>query len=130
MVQFFKVPALFDKLKLSLLINDRQIKTFKDFLICIVNPSKRSAEEAIKDVEQAINSNFAAGIDISIGFWGLWNHVLFIYGYDGDNLYVFDTQKIPVLEYEKITEDSRYVMKLPKEIIALSDSGMNPSLTV
>ena len=36
-----------------------------------------------------------------------------------ENFYVFDTQKVKKLEYEKITskDDERFIMKLSKDII-------------
>src|SRR3989344_694576 len=107
MIQFFKVPKLFKKLGLYLSINNKQIKTFWNFIISIISSNKKSAEQAIHEVEKNIDMNFVAGIDISMGFWGLLNHVIFVYGYDEKNLYVFDTRQVGGLEYEKITEDNR-----------------------
>ena len=117
LIQFFKVPALFKKLGLSLSINDKQIKNFASFVFSIINPNKKSAENAITEVENNVDSGFSVGIDVSMGFFGLADHVIFVYGYDKNNLYVFDTHQAPGLEYKKITEDNRYFMKLPKEII-------------
>jgi len=117
MIQFFKVPALFKELGLSLSINGKQVKTFRNFATSIISPSKKSAEEAMREVEKVIDIGSVAGIDISISLWGLIDHVVFVYGYDENSLYVFDTHQVSGLEYEKITEDNRYIMKISKDII-------------
>ena len=117
MIQFFKVPTLFEELELSLSINGRQIRTFRNFITSMINPNQKSAEEAIKEVEKLIDKGVAVGIDISMSFWGLLNHVIFVYGYDANYLYVFDTRQVEGLEYEKITEDDRYIMKISKDVI-------------
>ena len=117
MIQFFKVPALFKELGLSLSINGKQVKTFRNFATSIISPSKKLAEEAMHEVEKVIDIGSVAGIDISISLWGLIDHVVFVYGYDENSLYVFDTHQVSGLEYEKITEDNRYIMKISKDII-------------
>jgi len=117
MIQFFKVPALFKELGLSLSINGKQVKTFRNFATSIISPSKKLAEEAMHEVEKVIDIGSVAGIDISISLWGLIDHVVFVYGYDENSLYVFDAHQVSGLEYEKITEDNRYIMKISKDII-------------
>ncbi len=117
MIQFYKVPRLFKELRLSLSIGDREIKTFMDFIVAMINPHKKLAEEAICEVEEAIDAGFVVGIDFPFSLLGLINHVIFVYGYDENNLYVFDTHQVLGLEYEKITDDNRYIMKIPKNII-------------
>jgi hypothetical protein len=115
MIQFYKVPKLFQSLGLDFSINGRKIKSFPCFLLSIIKPTDKLAEEAIGEIEKIIDSNSVAGVDISI--YGLINHVIFVYGYDHENFYVFETQQIPILEYEKITQDNKYIMRLPKDII-------------
>ncbi|MBI2627314.1 hypothetical protein HYW72_00080 [Candidatus Nomurabacteria bacterium] len=117
MIQFLKVPKLFKELGLSLSINSKHVKTFTDFAVAMINPHKKSAEKAIQEVEKAVNAGFVAGVDISLGIFGLLDHVIFVYGYDEDNFYVFDTYEVSELEYEKITEDNRYIMKISKDVI-------------
>ncbi len=117
MIQFSKVPVLFEKLGLLLSINSREIKTFKDFIFAILRANKQSAENAIKEVEKNLDQGLVVGMDISIKFFGLMDHVMFVYGYDENNIYVFDTHQVSGLEYVKITEDNRYIMKLPKDIV-------------
>lgn len=119
LLQFFKIPKLFKKLGLSLSIGGREIKTFRNFIMAIINPKKKLAQEAIEEIEKTINAGCLAGIDISINFWdlGLFDHVMFVYGYDEDNLYVFDTHQVLGLEYKKITEDNRFIMKISKNEI-------------
>lgn len=117
MIQFFKVPILFKELKLLLSINSRPIRTFGNFITSIINPNQISAEDAINEVEENINKNYAVGINISLGLFGFLDHVMFVYGYDENNLYVFDTHQAVGLEYKKITEDKRYIMKISKDVI-------------
>ncbi|MEX2052155.1 MAG: hypothetical protein WD991_00465 [Candidatus Paceibacterota bacterium] len=117
MIQFYKIPSLLKNLGLSLVINDRKIRNFLNFLILIIIPKKKTVGEAIDEIEKVIDEGNVVGIDIPVGFFGLYNHIMFVYGYDEENLYIFDTQKIPILEYEKITEDYKYIMRLPKSII-------------
>ena len=57
MIQFFKVPTLFEELELSLSINGRQIRTFRNFITSMINPNQKSAEEAIKEVEKLIDKH-------------------------------------------------------------------------
>jgi uncharacterized protein YvpB len=51
-----------------------------------------------------------------MGVFGLLDHVMFVYGYDKENLYVFDTLKAKIAYYNY---DSRYkhIYRLPKSII-------------
>ena len=82
-------------------------------------PKRISANDALSVVETSVNKGKVSAIDIGINTFGLVDHVLFVYGYDDKNLFVFDTQKLPVLEYEKQTkeEDNRFIMKLSKQIV-------------
>ena len=80
-----------------------------------IYPNKKSVEEAIEDIECAIKAGIVSGIDISIS--GLLDHIMFVYGYDDEYFYVLDTHQVPGLEYEKTTQDSRYIMKISKETI-------------
>lgn len=118
-IQFFRMPKFFNKLGLSVQINNKLIDSFFDFLLVtsVLNFKKYTSDIAIKEVELAIDTGSVVGIDISMGYGGLLDHVLFVYGYDTENLYVFDTHEVDCLEYEKITNDNRYIMKLPKTIV-------------
>ena len=117
LLQFIYVPRLLARQNLKLFINNKPIKSFFDFYKVILKPSKITAAQRIQDVEFAVDKDFVPGIDISLGLGGLMDHVMFVYGYDEDNLYIFDTRKIKKLEYEKITNDNRFFMKLPKSVI-------------
>ena len=77
----------------------------------------REVTEKFENLEEAIDAGFVVGIDFPFSLLGLINHVIFVYGYDENNLYVFDTHQVLGLEYEKITDDNRYIMKIPKNII-------------
>lgn len=118
LLQFVYVPKLLIKHDLELFINNKQIKSFFDFYKTILKPSKIVATQRIKEIELAIDSGFISGINISIGLKNLFfDHIMMVYGYDENNLYVFDTHQVPCLEYEKITKDNRFLMKLPKLIV-------------
>lgn len=117
LLQFIYVPKLLNKKNLKLSINDRLINSAIDFYKVLPRPLKTDVEKRIKEVESAIDKGFVVGIDISLYFFGMIDHVMFVYGYDEDNFFIFDTRKIKMLEYEKITEDDRYIMKLPKWVI-------------
>ncbi len=116
-LQFIYLPKLLFKLNLQLLINGKSINTFGNFFTAIVLPQKSNTDQKIKEIENAVDAGHVSGIDLSLGLGGLLDHILFVYGYDVENLYVFDTHQVPKLEYEKITEDGRYIMKIPKYII-------------
>jgi hypothetical protein len=67
-------------------------------------------------VESKINSGDAVGIDISIGLRGLLDHVMFVYGYDDENLYVFETTQTPIT-YQSISKEYPQIMRLPRSEI-------------
>ena len=112
-IQFFKLPKLLREEALILQINRKEIHHFFGFLYAILF-SRISYDEAVSLIEKSVNENKASGVDIALRFQGLEDHVLFVYGYDEENLYVFDTHKLPMINYEKITSDDRYVMKLSR----------------
>ncbi len=114
-IQFWKVPSYLARRGLGFLINKKTIKSFFDFVRSILF-SRISVVHAIKFLEQGIDRGHVVGIDIAIGRGGLLDHVMFVYGYDAENFYVFDTVRAPI-EYEQTTNDSRLIMKLPKKIV-------------
>lgn len=116
-LQFLRMPRFIAMQNCSLSINNIHITTFPRFVRTILMPTKQSAAQAITALQNAVDKQQAAGIDISLGFAGLLDHVMFIYGYDKRNLYVIDTHRVPGLEYEKITRDNRYLMRLPKATV-------------
>lgn len=116
-LQFVYLPELLNQLNLQLNINGKRINSFLDLLISISLPKKSNINQKIKEIEVAVNLGQACAIDLSLNLGGLVDHVLFVHGYDDDNLYVIDTHKAPKLEYQKITEDNRFYMRLPKQVI-------------
>lgn len=69
-------------------------------------------------IAKSISRGTVIGIDISIKWLGLVDHVLFVYGYDEKHYYVFDTLQLPYLPYEKISNDPEtFYMKLPKQAV-------------
>jgi len=119
-LQFTRMPDFLRKNSISLSINTKSIKNYFDFMLAQIMPKKISVLEAISIVERNVDNNKVSGIDIGIGMFGLIDHVLFVYGYDEENLFVFDTHVLPKLEYEKQTKvgDNRFIMKIPKSIIS------------
>lgn len=115
-LQFFRLPKYLKKNNLKLFINNRVIDTFGNFFQATLF-SRMKLTEAMQKVEQAIDEDRVVGIDISLGYGGLLDHVIFVYGYDEDALYVCDTHQISTLEHAKLFDDNRYFMKLPREII-------------
>lgn len=119
-LQFTKVPKLLRDAGLELHINNRQVRSFLFFFWSIAAPRRVSVEDALRVVENSIDKKEVAGIDISLGLFGLVDHILFVYAYDVENLYVFDTHDLSKkVEYEKLTPatDNRFIMKLPKSVI-------------
>jgi hypothetical protein len=116
LIQFANIGRFLKQNNLKMTINNFKIKSFFDFFSAI-SYSKSSYEEAIHKIEESINKNIACGIDISIGFGGLLDHVMFVYGYDEENLYVIDAVFVEGLGYKKFS-DNEHLKKLPKKTIA------------
>lgn len=116
MLQFYKAPTYFLKLGLSIHINGVRIRSYFHLMHAILF-SRISYDEAMSVIERSVDEGTAVGVDISLGYGGILDHVIFVYGYDDEALYVLETQQLPMLEYEKLTDDERYFMKLPKEVV-------------
>ncbi len=125
-LSFCKVPHYLASLGLGLLINNRRVKDFPQF-VRVAMSKAYSADDALRIIERSVDAGIASGIDVSIALGGLIDHVMFVYGYDANNLYVFDTHKVKRLEYEKLTPqgDGRYLMRLPKSVIRKRWSRFN-----
>lgn len=115
-IQFWSVAKYLKSLGLELSINGRSVTSFFAFLTATLY-ARTNFDAALKRVESCIDQEIACGIDVSMGYGGLLDHVMFVYGYDEENLYVCDTHLLKGLEYEKLTSDNRYFLKLPKSII-------------
>ena len=116
-IQFYKVPKLLYSLDLRLTINYSPINSFWDFVRCISFPMSPKFEESLEYIKHEVLKGNAVGVDLHIGLAGLLDHVMFVYGFDETNLYIFDTCQIEKLEYEKITSDHRHIMKLPIDVV-------------
>jgi hypothetical protein len=116
---FKNIPTLFKERNLDLRINDLVINSYWDLMKAITFVKPRPFDESMGIIRNQIDTGNVSGIDISIRLSGLVDHVMFVYGYDNENLYVFDTNMVDGLEYEKITSDSdsRFIMKLPFSVI-------------
>lgn len=109
-VQFYKVPRLFKEYKLILKINNLEIKNFFNFVYAILL-SRIKFNDVINNIKKCIDSNTACGIDYKIGFGGLLDHVVFVYGYDEKGLFIFDTLEGEQYGYKntKIKENIKYL---------------------
>ncbi|OHA24533.1 MAG: hypothetical protein A3B11_00010 [Candidatus Taylorbacteria bacterium RIFCSPLOWO2_01_FULL_44_26] len=114
-VQFLNTPKYLKSKGLELKINGRLIKAFQDFVASILF-SRMSFQDAIIEIEKLVDVGKASGIDISMGLGGLLDHVLFVYGYDDDNLYVFETIETKI-QYSIVYPEYPQVKKLSKEEI-------------
>lgn len=118
-LSFIRVPSHFRSLGLVIEINKLKVDSFWRFLRAVLFTPLSSGDVGIKLIEKSIDDGKVAGIDIAVALWGLVDHVMFVYGYDEDNLYVLDTHFVYQIGYEKITTDGdqRFLMKLPKKVI-------------
>lgn len=114
-IQFVYVARFFRVKKLVLQINERVITSFFGFVSAILF-SRISYERAVNVVEESVRADKVCAIDVSLGWWGLLDHVLFVYGFDEDYLYVVDTHCVANLPYEKM-EYGDYYFRLPKQVI-------------
>lgn len=115
-LQFSNIGEFLKHECLELRINNKNVTSYGSFVTAILF-SRCSYDRALDYVERAIDENRPVGIDISLGFGGLLDHVLFVYGYDEQNLYVCDTHQVPGLEYENADPQYPYYFKLPKDSI-------------
>jgi len=110
--QFSKIGKFLKGNNLKLEINNKEVNNFMNFFNAI-SYSKIKYEEAIEKIEESIDNNISCGIDVSIGLGGLLDHVMFVFGYDEENLYIIDTHFVEDLGYMK-TDYGEFVMRLPK----------------
>lgn len=114
-LQFLWMPQALKRYGVALVINHTHIGGFMTFVRAILF-SRLTVAEALRMVESAVDRNQVTGIDISLGYGGLLDHVLFVYGYDDENLYVFDTHTVSRLEYYPY-ENHPHVFVLPKSVV-------------
>ncbi len=113
-IQFYSVPAILKKHNLNLRINKKEINTFFDFVTAILF-SKIKYNEAVYLMEKSIASRTVVGMDIALRFSGLEDHVMFVYGYDSEYWYIFDTHAVDGLGYEKMMEGEKYYMRISRD---------------
>lgn len=114
-LQFLYLPQYLRAHQLQLRINNRTIRSFPNLTGALLF-SRLSYAEAVKKIEKSVDEGKPVGIDVALKYLGLLDHVMFVYGYDADAFYVFDTHKVPMLEYTKLTDDHNYFMRLPREV--------------
>lgn len=112
---FAKVPNFLAQYGLILSINRKRIISYGSFLKALVFSSFSGYDEAADLIKKSVDSGLVAGVDIPIRLGGLVDHVMFVYGYDEESFYVFDTHVAQGVNYSKITspENDRFIMKLP-----------------
>lgn len=116
-IQYFNMPSFLKKHGLALYINNRKIHSYFDLMSAILF-SRLPLDEAMQSFEENVRNNVACAIDIPIEKkkFVLLDHVMFVYGYDQENVYIFDTLTVPGLAYERVRDDIHY-FKLPRKII-------------
>lgn len=115
-LQFYKMPIFLKSLGIHLEINKVKISSFWKLVQALLF-SRINYIEAIKLIQNNVDDGKVTGVDLALKYGGLLDHIMFVYGYDEENLYIFDTNKIPNLEYVKMTEDDRFYMRLSKAVI-------------
>lgn len=111
------VPLLLSSYGLKLFINKKPVRTWWACFSSLVNPSPLSADKAISMLEHYVDSGKPSAIDLTLKHYGVDDHVMFVFAYDDNNFYVFDTHYVDDIGYTKITEqnDRRLIMRLSKE---------------
>jgi len=117
MLQLTHTAHFLKENELTLYVNGKHVRNWFSFVVSILIPYRMTYEKMLNEIENGIENGEVVGIDVAIKLGGLIDHVIFVYGYDEDNVYVFDTHQIKELEYEKVTDDERFIMKLPKEVL-------------
>ena len=118
-LSFKKVPRLLSNHNLEIRINSVLINSYFDFAYSLFSSKKYSFADAITTIKSRVDAGKIVGIDMAVNLSGLADHVMFVYGYDDENLYVFDTHQAHGITYSKVTapNDQRFIMKLPFSII-------------
>jgi len=116
-IQFFNIATLLKRESTELKINNEPIESYFSFAWGNLF-SRISYEDGLKRIEACVDLDTPCAIDISVGsgLLVLLDHVMFVYGYDEENLYVVDTLTVPIVGYELIDEKA-HLYKLPKSII-------------
>lgn len=127
-LQFKDAPNFLKSLGLTLFINNREIRSYAGFMFGNALGgffSSMKFEGAMQEIERCVDANIACAVDMPVGKkWMLFlDHVMFVYGYDDDNLYVFDTLSVPLVAYERMNTDVHYY-KLPKAVIRKNWSSL------
>lgn len=116
-IQYFDMPAFLRRQGLVLYINNWRIDSYFDLMSALVF-SRLPLSEAMHALEESIKNNVACAIDIPIDRkkFVLLDHVMFVYGYDEQYVYVLDTLTVPGLAYERVRNDLHY-FRLPRTVI-------------
>ena len=83
MFQFAWMSKYLRSNHLELSVNGRKITSFADFVSSILF-SRISYMGAMAEIEKIIDKEGVAGVDISLKYWGLLDHIMFVYGCDED----------------------------------------------
>ncbi len=120
-LQLANAPKYLESLGLALHINDRRIRSYADLIL--VNAfggifAAQPFEKAMRSIERCVDEDVACAVDLPVGKkWMVYlDHVMFVYGYDDENLYVLDTLPVSLVPYERMREDVHFY-RLPKAAI-------------
>jgi hypothetical protein len=122
---FWKLPRYLATHNLELRINGARCNTTENLLRCLWFPPKLPYGKAMQMAHQGLRMNRVVGIDVSLGWAGLFNHVMFVWAMDNEEFAVFDTHVTPGLEYAHFdvdqqdgpTREDRFIMRLPFDIV-------------
>lgn len=124
-LSFFGLIDFLNRNNLELSINDVPCRSRIDLWKALWWPKNIGYLKALSIAGNALSHNRAVGIDISMGFNGLANHVMYVWAIRESDTIVFDTHKVGGLEYEHVHHDvdgfpidpARFVMRLPMTVI-------------
>lgn len=116
-LQFVNMPRYLRSLGLNLYINNRSIVSFPSFMVAMLHSRPVSFDTALECTTSSLHNGEAVGIDL---VRGLYDHIMFVGGYDKENLYICDTHRVPGLGYVHVGDgmpSESYFMRFPfKEI--------------
>ena len=118
-LQFSNLPTFLKRQGYTLYINDKKISSYRVFVwATLFSGLKTRKVDPVKNIELLIDINVPCAIDLPIkkGLLVLVDHVLFVYGYDDEYLYVIDTLTVPGIGYEKVAGQAG-LYRLPKTVI-------------
>jgi hypothetical protein len=122
---FLELVHFLRTMNLELSINGVTCRSRSQLWKALWWPAKISHTKALSIASNALSRDRAVGIDVSMRFNGIANHVMYVWAIRSDDMIVFDTHKVPGLEYEHLfhdadgypTDPDQFIMRLPHTVI-------------